>query len=191
MQTKRRKSTRREIDTYLSMLDFAARFENAMQTDKQNAIVQQNNAKTPLKMSEKATNAANAETTANGTENSEKTATNGGFSFAKSFNKTAFDVDVTDFEYVKLAALYNADAKTVYRVDAMWVTKSPLGDSPVFVVSEIGKLVNMPSHLASTVRDILSSMDAVDAIKGGKVGFTVYEYESHGKKCYNVRFVDL
>ena len=128
----------------------------------------------------------------NETANSEKTATNGGFSFAKTFNKTTFDVDVTDFEYCKLATLYNADApQTVYRVDAMWVQKSPLGDSPVFVVSEIGKLVNMPSHTAATVREITANPAAVDAIKNGKVGFTVYEYESHGKKCYNVRFADI
>lgn len=160
--------------------------------NKQNAIVQKT-AKNSVKMSEKATNANGTNNAANGTEN---TAANGvtsnGFSFAKSFNKTTFDVDVTDFEYIKLAALYNADApQTVYRVNAMWVTKSPLGDSPVFVVSELGKLVNMPQHTAAMVREIVSNSDAVDAIKGGKVGFTVYEYESHGKKCYGVRFVDL
>ena len=154
-------------------------------------------AKNIEKMSEKTNTAAKVDNTANGTENATengaKAATeNTAFSFAKSFNKTTFDVDVTDFEYCKLAALYNADApQTVYRVNAMWVQKSPLGDSPVFVVSELGKLVNMPSHTAATVREITANAAAVDAIKHGKVGFTVYEYESHGKKCYNVRFVDL
>lgn len=128
----------------------------------------------------------------NEVQNTAANGINNGFSFAKSFNKTTFDVDVTDFEYCKLAALYNAETpQTVYRVNAMWVQKSPLGDSPVFVVSELGKLVNMPSHTATTVREITANADAVEAIKNGKVGFTVYEYESHGKKCYNVRFVDL
>lgn len=143
-------------------------------------------------MSEK-TNNATEQTATNGTENATANGvTSNGFSFAKSFNKTTFDVDVADFEYIKLAALYNADApQTVYRVNAMWVQKSPLGDSPVFVVSELGKLVNMPQHTAATVREITANTAAVDAIKNGKVGFTVYEYESHGKKCYNVRFVDL
>lgn len=159
--------------------------------NKQNAIVQKT-AKNSIKMSEKTATANGATNAANGTENATANGVNNGFSFAKSFNKNTFDVDVTDFEYCKLAALYNATApQTVYRVNAMWVTKSPLGDSPVFVVSELGKLVNMPTHTAAMVREITSNTDAVDAIKGGKVGFTVYEYESHGKKCYGVRFVDL
>lgn len=149
-------------------------------------------AKNLSKMSEKATKAAKVDDTANGTENTPENGANKGFSFAKNFNKTTFDVDVTDFEYCKLATLFNAAApQTAYRVDAMWVSKSPLGDSPVFVVSELAKLVNMPQHTAATVREIVNSVDAVDAIKSGKVGFTVYEYESHGKKCYGVRFVDL
>ena len=32
--------------------------------------------------------------------------------------------------------------------------------------------------------------DAVDAIKANKVGYTIYEYESHAKKCYGITFVD-
>lgn len=126
------------------------------------------------------------------TESSETENTVGAFSFAKEFNKVTFDIDTTDFEYCKLAALYNADGEnTIYRLDGCWVTKSPLGDSPVFVVGEIGKLVNMPTHTAAMVREICSNANAVEAIKNGKVGFTVYEYESHKKKCYNVRFTDI
>lgn len=174
----RRKTDRKQVEAYLQMLNDC----NQIQT-----------AKNIEKMSENTNNANGANNAANGTENATANGvTSNCFSFAKSFNKTTFDVDVTDFEYVKLAALYNADApQTVYRVNAMWVQKSPLGDSPVFVVSELGKLVNMPSHTATMVREITANAEAVEAIKNGKVGFTVYEYESHGKKCYNVRFVDL
>ena len=180
MQRYRHKD-RKQVTAYLQMLKDCKDFQTAKNIEK---------------MSEKTNNATAQNATANGTENATangvQATENNGFSFAKSFNKTTFDVDVTDFEYCKLATLYNADApQTVYRVNAMWVQKSPLGDSPVFVVSELGKLVNMPSHTAATVREITANAAAVDAIKNGKVGFTVYEYESHGKKCYNVRFVDL
>lgn len=179
-----RKSDRKQVTAYLQLLD-------DLTQNKQNAIVQQNH-KNTAKMSEKTTNAANVDANNGGTANAAETPQNGGFSFAKQFNKTTFDIDVTDFEYCKLAALYNAEnANTVYRVDAMWVQKSPLGDSPVFVCSELGKLVNMPQHTAAMIREILGNVSAVDAIKNGKVGFTVYQYESHGKQCYNVRFVDL
>ena len=179
-----RRENKKQIAAYLSMLEYAAITDSKQRT---------NNAKNIEKMSEKTNTATAQNANANGTENATANGANGnGFSFAKSFNKKTFDVDVTDFEYCKLASLYNADApQTVYRVNAMWVTKSPLGESPVFVVAELGKMVNMPSHTAAMVREITANTAAVDAIKNGKVGFTVYEYESHGKKCYNVRFVDL
>lgn len=143
---------------------------------KTNAIVQNNNLN--IKKMNEQNNAANG--------------TNNNFSFANSFNKVTFSIDVTDFEYCKLAALYNEKApQTVYHLDGMWVNKSPLGESPVFICAELGKLVNMPMHLTPTVKEILANPNAVNAIKNGKVGFTVYEYESHGRKCYNVKFADI
>lgn len=170
---------KRQVKAYLKMLDDLAKIDS-----KQNAIVQKTT-KNTVKMSE----TKNAETVK---DTAQTAAENSGFSFAKSYNKTTFDVDTTDFEFCKLASLYNADApNTVYKVNAMWVTKSPLGDSPVFVVAELGKMVNMPTHTAAMVREIVANAAAVEAIKNGKVGFTVYEYESHGRKCYNIKFVDL
>ena len=50
---------------------------------------------------------------------------------------------------------------------------------------------NLPSHTAETVHEILADDEAVQTIKDGKVGYTIYEYESHGKKCYSISFVDL
>ena len=45
--------------------------------------------------------------------------------------------------------------------------------------------------MTETAREILADSEAVEAIKNGKVGYTIYEYESHGKKCYSISFVDL
>lgn len=112
--------------------------------------------------------------------------------FSEKFNKVAFSVDTTDMTYCKLSELYNSNAlATVYRLDAIFINKSQLGESPLFIVGELGKMVNMPSYLVPTCRDILADVDAVQAIKAGAVGFTVYEYESHARKCYGVRFVDI
>lgn len=96
--------------------------------------------------------------------------------------------------YVKLADLYNAPEnggeKTVHAINGLYVHKSPLGDSPV-VIDEANKtLVNLPSHLGETVREILQDPEAVETIKAGKVGYSIYEYDSHGKKCYSITFVD-
>lgn len=115
-------------------------------------------------------------------------------SFANKFNKTSFGVDITDFKYVKLADLYNAPEnggeKTVHAINGVYVHKSRLGDSPVIIDGENKTLVNLPSHMGETVREILQDPEGVEAIKQGKVGYTIYEYESHGKKCYSITFVD-
>lgn len=113
-------------------------------------------------------------------------------SFAKQFNRVSFSVDTTGFEYCKLKDLYTAKTKNkVYRLDGLFVNRSPLGLSPVFIVADLKKLVNIPSHLTETAQTILSDVDAVEQIEGGKVGFTLYTYESHGRECYGVKFVDL
>ncbi len=115
--------------------------------------------------------------------------------FASKYNKTGFGIDTTDFEYVKLSALYN-DAKeggedVIHNINGIYVNKSPLGLSPVIIDAPNSRLVNLPSHLAETCQNILADSEAVEAIKANKVGYTIYEYEARGKKCYSIRFVDL
>lgn len=116
------------------------------------------------------------------------------FSFASTFNKTSFGIDTTDFPFVKLADIYNGEkdggGDVVHSINGMYVHKSQLGDSPVIIDAENKRLVNLPSFTGDTVREILANSDAVDAIKANKVGYTIYEYESHAKKCYGITFVD-
>lgn len=113
-------------------------------------------------------------------------------SFANKFNKSvSFNVDTTGFNYVKLADLYDEKNKPVYKLDGCFISVGNINTAPVFILTDRKELVNMPSHLTDTVKDILADNEAVEDIKNGKAGFTVYEYESHGKKCYSIRFVDL
>lgn len=116
-------------------------------------------------------------------------------SFASKFNKGTFNIDTTGYEYKKLSEIY-ADKKhggndVIHNFSGCYVHKSELGDSPV-VIDTVNKwLVNLPSHTAETLREILADDGAVQTIKDGKVGYTIYEYESHSKKCYSIKFVDL
>lgn len=114
--------------------------------------------------------------------------------FASKFNKTNFDIDTTNFEYIKLQDIFNSKknggADVVHSVNGVFVHKSQLGDSPVIIDAENKKLVNLPSHMAETIREILSDSEAVEAIKANKVGYTIYTYESHGKTCYSISWVD-
>lgn len=115
-------------------------------------------------------------------------------SFASKHNKNTFDVDIKDFKFVKLADIYNSKKEggkdVIHDCNGLYVHKSDLGDSPVLIDVANKRLVNLPSHIADDVREIITDVDDVQAIKDGKVGYTIYEYESHAKKCYSIRWVD-
>lgn len=113
------------------------------------------------------------------------------FSFAKHYNRVTFSVDTTGFKYCKLSDLYNEKTPETIKIDGIFVNKSPLGFSPVAICADKKKLVNLPSHLTETARAILADADSVTAIENGKVGFTIYTYETRGKQCYSIKFVDL
>lgn len=116
------------------------------------------------------------------------------FSFASKFNKTSFGIDTADFTFVKLTDLFNSKqdggGDVIHPIDGVYVHKSQLGDSPVIIDAANKHLVNLPSFTGETIREILQDSDAIQTIKDGKVGYTIYEYESHGKKCYNITFVN-
>lgn len=113
-------------------------------------------------------------------------------SFAERYNRTSFGVDTTNFQYAKLTELYKQGGESeIHRIDGAFISKSKIGESPVIIDVDRKLLVNWPSHTVETWRNILSDSEAVAAIKDGKVGYTIYEYESHGKKCYSPMFADL
>lgn len=113
-------------------------------------------------------------------------------SFASKFNQgQSFNIDTKDFTYVKLADLYKQGADVIHTVDGMYVFKGKIETQPVFIDVKHRQLVNAPAHLTDTVREILNDREAVQDIKDGKVGYTIREYESHGKKCYTVNWVDV
>lgn len=114
------------------------------------------------------------------------------FSFSNTFNKTSFGIDTKDYKYIKLPDLAKGSSPDkIHPINGLYVHCSPLGDSPVVIDVKAKKLVNMPRHLGETFREILANADAVQAIKDGKVGYTIYTYESHSKTCYGINFVDI
>lgn len=114
------------------------------------------------------------------------------FSFSNTFNKTSFGIDTKDYEYIKLSDVAkDSSPDELHHINGLYVHGSALGDSPVVIDAYAKKLVNMPRHLSETFREILANGEAVQAIKDGKVGYTIYTYESHAKTCYGINFVDI
>ena len=114
--------------------------------------------------------------------------------FASRHNKQSFGIDTTDFKFVKLNEIFNSKEnggkEVIHDCNGLFVHKSQLGDSPVIIDVANKQLVNLPNHMADEVREILASDDDVNDIKNGKVGYTIYDYDSHGKKCYSIHWVD-
>lgn len=114
------------------------------------------------------------------------------FSFSNTFNKASFGIDTKDYEYIKLEDVAKGSSPDeIHPINGLYVHGSALGDSPVVIDVQAKKLVNMPKHLGDTFREILANTEAVQAIKDGKVGYTIYTYESHAKTCYGINFVDI
>lgn len=113
-------------------------------------------------------------------------------SIADKFNKKTFSVDTTDFKYIKLGEIYNGELPDeMHRIDGVFMHTSKLGESGVIVDAANKWLVNVPSHMNDTMHAIIADAEAVQAIKDGKFGYTVYPYEARGKQCYSIRFIDL
>jgi hypothetical protein len=116
-------------------------------------------------------------------------------SFASKHNKGAIDweIDSKDFEYFSLKDLFEKDPENmVYVLRGLFINtknNSEYGNSIVAILKD--KFVNLPSHMEAEVKEILSSVEDVEDIKAGKVGFTIRPYESHKKQCYSVSWVDV
>ena len=115
-------------------------------------------------------------------------------SFASKFNKTRkFNFDTTGFGFASMSDLFNQNGKDyVYPIRALFInTKGNYADNPVIATDD--SLVDFPSHMTETCREILADEGAVSAINAGKVGFRIYTYlqKKFNRLCYGVEFVDI
>lgn len=93
-------------------------------------------------------------------------------------------------EWVKLADLVKQDGTgAIYPLKALYInTKGEYGDEPILVTDKF--LVNAPSHLVGTVRDMINDDDVVKYINDDHVSFTIYKYEGKRGVGYSVRWID-
>ena len=117
-------------------------------------------------------------------------------SFANKYNKgQKFSIDTTGYEYKKISDVVADNGMDhTYAVAALFVnTKGKFEDHPVAVLPQIQALVDLPSHMTESVREILQDPEAVAAIEGGKVGikFEKYTSKTYNRECLGSRWVDL
>jgi hypothetical protein len=110
-------------------------------------------------------------------------------------NKPVFNVDTTDFNYIKLADLYNSKEHggkdAIHVINGVFINESQYGPNPVIISEQYKALINLPKHMAGAIKEILADPELVQVVKDGKAGFKIYTYESHNRECYSINFVDL
>lgn len=124
------------------------------------------------------------------------------FSFASSFNtKRLFDIDTSDFDYVKLEELWKEHSQVVngeeectkvFPVRGVYLNKKSMYE-PQPVVATEDCYVNLPANMFDSALEILSDPRAIAAINQGKVGFQIEKYyqKRYQKDCYSAIWVDM
>ena len=114
-------------------------------------------------------------------------------SYATKFNKgSKFTFKPADDpQYVSLEVLYNKNPDQIHDVKALYInTKSRFGDVPCVAIDPV-IIVNLPSHLLETVKEMISDDECVDAINNNEVKFKIYSYKdkTFNKTCYGVEWL--
>lgn len=114
-------------------------------------------------------------------------------SFAKKHNqgKNPFNFELKgDMPFKKPAELVDDNGlDKVYQIKGFYINKhGKFGDEPVIVTD--GCLVNAPSHMVNTVKDIMSDSESVHLVNNGEAWFKFYHYENQYGDQYGVEFCD-
>ena len=117
-------------------------------------------------------------------------------SFAQKYNKgnIVFDIDVTDFTFMKLADIYTDYGKNVVKVDGLYINrKGKFNPHPVAINVEEQTLIDLPEHMTEVVEEILKDSESISLIKKGHVGLRAQKYtdKKYKKTCYGAEWVDM
>lgn len=114
-------------------------------------------------------------------------------SIASKYNKgmVSFDFKPAADTFANLGDLYEQfGANAQYPIHGLYINeKSKFGAHPVAIWDEC--YISLPKHLTETVRQMLNDTDVISACNNGSIGLTIYPYESNGRTCYSVNWIDI
>lgn len=115
-------------------------------------------------------------------------------SFAQKYNRviSRFKFKTYGLPYKKLADLYEEyGTEKVFSIGSVFInTKNRFGDQPVIAARE-GFCVSLPLYLRDDCLNMIEDDDTVSDINSGLCGFSVMQYESHGRTCFSVMWEDI
>lgn len=114
--------------------------------------------------------------------------------FAEKYGKKIVDwgVETGDFKFLKMEEVLNAFGAR-QKIDGLFTTAGKYGELGVLILADRKVLMNTPSHMVDTFKEILHDDEAIKQIKDGLVGVEIYSYRSkqYGRTCYSINFIDL
>lgn len=117
-------------------------------------------------------------------------------SFASKYNKgnIIFDIDIKDYDFMDGYKFVEKNGSNVVKIDGLYINKKGLyNDHPVAIIKSEKTLLDLPSHMTATVKDILKDSEAIDLINKGLVGVKAHEYvdNKYHKNCVGFEWVEL
>lgn len=117
-------------------------------------------------------------------------------SFAEKYNKvnTIFDIDIKDFDFMDGYDFIATYGSRTIPINGLYINKKGMyNDHPVAILVDERKLLDLPSHMADTVKDILSDAESINMIKKGMVGIKAHKYTDtkYHKDCVGFDWCDL
>ena len=114
------------------------------------------------------------------------------YSFSKKFNKTQlFKVDTTDYEYLSLEDAYEKYGEEYeYVCMGCYINTDSMYHDEEGVIATDKEYLNLPHHLLSTIKEIRSDKQAVQAINSGQAVFKIRKYykKRYSKECYTIEW---
>ena len=114
--------------------------------------------------------------------------------FAEKYGKKVINwgVETGDFKFLKMEEVLNAFGPR-QKIDGLYITAGKYGEYGVLILADRKVLMNAPSYMVDTFKEILHDEEAIKQIKDGLVGVEIYSYKSkqYGRTCYSINFIDL
>ena len=116
--------------------------------------------------------------------------------FAEKYNKvnTIFDIDIKDFSFMDGYGFIEKYGDNVVKIDGLYINKKGLyKDHPVAIIASEKILLDLPSHMTDTVKEVFRDAESINLIKKGLVGIKAHEYvdSKYHKRCIGFEWCDL
>ena len=116
--------------------------------------------------------------------------------FAGKYNKfnALFNIDIKDSEFMDGYDFIAKYGDNVVKIDGLYINKKGIyNDHPVAIIADEKVLLDLPSHMADTVNEILQDSESINLIKKGLVGVKAHEYvdKTYHKQCVGYEWCDL